>query len=121
LTPGQLNLLLTHLPLDISFVDENDKVRYYSQGKERIFPRSPGIIQNCHPSASVDVVNRIITAFKEGKKDMADFWLETGGRFIYIRYFAVRDQKGTYKGVLELVQDVTEIRQLEGERRLLQW
>lgn len=125
LTPEQLNLILTHLPFDIAFVDENNKVRYYSQGKERIFPRSPGIIgrdvQNCHPPASVDVVNRIITAFKEGKKDVADFWLETGGRFIYIRYFAVRDQKGTYRGVLEVVQDVTGIRQLEGERRLLQW
>ncbi|MGB4481867.1 MAG: DUF438 domain-containing protein [bacterium] len=125
LTPEQLNLVLTHLPFDISFVDEKNKVRYYSQGKERIFPRSPGIIgrdvQNCHPPGSVDVVNKIVAAFKEGKEDTAEFWLETGGRFIHIRYFAVRDQKGTYRGVLEVVQDVTGIRQLEGERRLLQW
>jgi len=125
LTPEQLNLILTHLPFDITYVDEKDKVRYYSQGKDRIFPRSPGIIgrsvQNCHPPASVHVVNKIVAAFKEGTKDVADFWLETGGRFIYIRYFAVRDQEGKYRGVLEVVQDVTGIRQLEGERRLLQW
>jgi len=125
LTAEQINLVLTHLPVDVTYVDENDKVRYYSQGKERIFPRSPGIIgrevQNCHPSDSVHVVNKIVTAFKEGRKDSAEFWLEMNGRFIHIRYFVVRDKEGNYRGVVEVSQDVTEIKQLKGERRILSW
>jgi len=125
LTPEQLDLLLTHLPVDLTFVDENDEVRYYSSGKERIFPRSPGIIgrkvQNCHPPDSVDVVNRIVASFKSGEKDSAEFWLNLKGRLVYIRYFAVRDAAGAYRGVLEVSQDVSGIRALEGERRLLDW
>ncbi len=124
-TPEQVNLMLTHLPVDVSFVNENDEVIYYSQTKERIFPRSPGIIgrkvQNCHPPKSVHVVEAILDAFKKGERDVAEFWLQMKGRFIHIRYFAVRDEAGTYRGTLEVSQDVTEIRALSGARRLLEW
>lgn len=125
LTPEQINLMLTHLPVDITFVDENDEVRYYSAGPERIFPRSPGIIgrnvQNCHPPASVHVVEKIVGAFRSGEKDSAEFWIELKGRFLHIRYFAVRDAVGAYRGTVEVSQDVTGIRALEGQRRLLDW
>lgn len=125
LTPEQLNLILTNLPIDISFVDENDQVKYYSQGQERIFPRSPGIIgrdvKNCHPSSSVHVVEKIVDEFKKGTRSSAEFWLQLNGRFIHIRYFAVRDKNGSYRGVVEAAQDVTDIRALQGEKRLLDW
>jgi uncharacterized protein len=125
LTPEQINLLLTHLPVDISFVDEHDKVAYYSQTEERIFPRSPGIIgrsvQNCHPSKSVHIVDKILQEFKTGNRDSAEFWIQMKGRFIYIRYFAMRDNQGNYRGTLEVSQDVTSIRGLEGDKRLLEW
>lgn len=125
LTPEQVNLILTHLPVDVSFVNENDEVVYYSQAKERIFPRSPGVIgrrvQNCHPPKSVHTVEKLLDAFKNGGKDSADFWIKMGGRLIYIRYFAVRDGAGKYRGTLEVSQDVTGIRALEGEKRLLDW
>jgi uncharacterized protein len=125
LTADQINMMLTHLPVDLTFVNENDEVAYYSQGKERIFARSPGIIgrnvQKCHPPKSVHIVNQILAKMKSGEKNQADFWIQMGGRFIYIRYFAVRDAVGNYKGCLEVSQDVTAIRGLEGERRLLQW
>ena len=120
-----INLMLTHLPVDLTLVDENDRVAYYSQGKERIFPRSPGIIgrevQRCHPPKSVHIVNKILDEFKAGKKDMAEFWIQVDGKFIYIRYLALRSPDGAYKGCLEVSQDITEIRQLVGERRLLDW
>ena len=125
MTLDQINLMLTHLPVDLTFVDENDRVAYYSEGLERIFPRSPAIIgrevRNCHPPKSVHLVNNILDAFKSGARDKAEFWIELGGRFIYIRYFAVRDIKGYYRGTLEVSQDLTEIRKLEGQRRLLDW
>jgi DUF438 domain-containing protein len=125
LTVEQINLLLTHMPVDISFVDENDKVAYYSNTEDRIFPRSPGIIgrsvQNCHPSKSVDMVTSILDSFRDGTKSTAEFWIQLGGKFIHIRYFAVRDAQGTYKGCLEVSQDVAAIRGLEGEKRLLDW
>jgi DUF438 domain-containing protein len=125
LAPELINLLLTHLPVDVSFVDEEDTVRYYSAKKDRIFPRSPGVIgrkvQNCHPPKSIDVVSRILKAFKAGTRDTAEFWIETGGKFVHIRYFAVRDAKGRYRGCLEVSQDVTRIRALAGQKRLLDW
>jgi DUF438 domain-containing protein len=141
----QVNLLLRSLPVDLSFVDENDEVRYYSEGRERIFPRSPGVIgrkvQNCHPPKSVATVNRILQEFRAGSRSVAEFWIrgapvdslrgggrpsrpsqnEHGGRFLHIRYFALRDPRGDYRGCLEVTQDVTAIRALEGERRLLDW
>ena len=120
----QLNLVLSALPLDFQFVDEHDHVLYYSEGG-RIFPRSPGVIgrkvQNCHPPASVHKVQQIIDAFRAGDKSTADFWIELGGKFLHIRYMAVRDAAGAYRGVVETVQDVTGIRALEGQRRLLDW
>jgi DUF438 domain-containing protein len=124
LTLEQLHLMLTILPIDVQFVDEHDQVRFYSEG-ERIFPRSPGVIgrkvQNCHPPASVHKVQQIIDAFRAGDKDTAEFWIALGGKFLHIRYFAVRDAAGAYRGVVETVQDVTGIRALEGQRRLLDW
>ncbi len=120
----QVDLMLTHLPVDLSFVDEDDVVRYYSEG-ERHFPRSPGVIgrrvQNCHPPKSVDMVQRILDAFRAGERDTAAFWIQLHGKFLYIRYFAVRDAGGAYRGCLEVGQDVGAIRQLQGERRLLEW
>jgi len=125
LTASQIMLILNNLPVDITFVDENDEVRYFSEVRHKIFPRSKAIIgrkvQNCHPHDSVEIVNRILKSFREGKKDHADFWITPGGRFIHIRYFALRDTEHNYKGTIEVSQDVTEIRSLEGERRLLQW
>jgi DUF438 domain-containing protein len=124
LTLEQLNLMLTALPIDVQFVDEHDQVRFYSEG-ERIFPRSPGVIgrkvQNCHPPASVHKVQQIIDAFRAGDKSTAEFWIELGGKFLHIRYFALRDATGAYRGVVETTQDVTGIRALEGQRRLLDW
>lgn len=124
LTPEQVNLLVNTIPLDLSFVDENDEVRFFSEGL-RIFPRSPGVIgrkvQNCHPPASVHKVQEILDAFRAGTHDVADFWIEMQGRFLHIRYFAMRDASGAYKGTLETVQDATAVRALEGERRLVDW
>ena len=123
LNPRQLDLILTSLPVDITFVDAEDKVQYYSAQPERIFPRSPGIIgrevQNCHPPSSVHVVQEILDDFRDGRRDTADFWIQMGGKFILIRYFAVRDKDGKYEGCLEVSQDVTGIRALTGEKRLL--
>jgi len=121
----QVDLILKNLPIDISFVDEADTVSYYSDTKDRIFPRTPGVIgravQNCHPPKSVHLVKEILKAFREGKKDAAEFWIETKGKFVHIRYFALRDARGRYRGCLEVSQDVTEIRRLAGEKRLLDW
>ncbi|MBN2082115.1 DUF438 domain-containing protein [bacterium] len=125
ISPEQVNLLFNHLPVEISFTDEHHIVRFFSEGQERIFPRSPGVIgrhvENCHPPKSVQMVKEILAAFEKGERSVAEFWLELGGRFIHIRYFAVRDSLGRFRGTLEVVQDVTAIRALEGERRLLEW
>jgi len=125
LSVEQVNLLLTNLPVDISFVDENDTVVYYSATRERIFPRTPGVIgrkvQNCHPPKSLDVVTQILGAFRAGRRDVAEFWIDLNGKFIHVRYFALRDGGGKYRGSLEVSQDVTGIRALRGERRLLDW
>ncbi|HDQ72974.1 MAG TPA: DUF438 domain-containing protein [Chloroflexi bacterium] len=123
LTPQEVNHLLTHLPVDITYVDAEDTVRYFSQGRERIFPRSPAIVgrkvQKCHPPASVHIVQQILDDFRTGRRDEAEFWIQMGPKFIHIRYFAVRDEQGKYQGTLEATQNVTRIRALEGERRLL--
>ena len=121
----QLSLFLDALPIDCTYVDEHNKVRYFNRPKDRIFPRSPSVIgrdvRNCHPAESVDVVNQIIEAFRKNEQSEANFWIEMRGKFLYIRYFALRDKDGNYKGVLELSQEVSEIRNLQGQRRLLQW
>jgi DUF438 domain-containing protein len=123
LTLAQINLMLLNLPVDITFVDENDTVRYFSETPARIFKRTPAIIgrkvQNCHPPASVDKVVKIVEDFRAGKRDTAEFWIQMGGKFIHIRYFAMRDSEGNYRGTLEVSQDLTGLRKLEGEKRLL--
>jgi len=125
MTLEQVNLMLTHLSLDISFIDENDNVLYYSDVPERIFPRSPGVIgrnvKNCHPPRSQNIVFKILDAFKKGTKDVAEFWFDMKGKFIYIRYFAVRDKEGKYRGTLEVSQDITHIRKISGTQKLLNW
>lgn len=124
LTLEQLNLMLQLIPFDITYVDAHDRVRFYSEG-ERVFPRSPGAIgrevRNCHPPASVDKVERILAEFKAGTKDLAEFWIQLGEKFVHIRYFAIRNTAGVYEGCLEVVQDATGVRALQGQRRLLDW
>lgn len=120
-----LDLMLKNLPLDVSFVDANDRVLYYSDSPHRVFPRSPGVIgravQNCHPQKSVATVERILEAFRKKEKDKADFWIQMGDRFIIISYKALYDDDGTYLGTLESSWDATDIRALQGQRRLLDW
>ncbi|MFW9994059.1 MAG: DUF438 domain-containing protein [Candidatus Odinarchaeota archaeon] len=123
ITLEQLELFLNHLPVDITFVDEEDTVRYFSEG-ERIFIRTKAIIgrkvHNCHPPKSYDVVDRILKEFKSNKRDMAEFWIDNfKGKFIHIRFFAIRDSSGKYRGTIEVAQDVTGIRKLQGEKRIL--
>ncbi len=125
LTPEQVNSIFKTLPIDITYVNENDQVVFYNRGAERVFPRSAGIIGRevkfCHPPKSIDQVLTILEAFKNGTQNKAEFWIEFKERFIHISYFAVRDENRNYKGVIEMSQDVTDIRKLEGEKRLLEW
>jgi hypothetical protein len=123
LSLDELMAVLNTLPLDVTFVDKDDKVRYFSEGKNRIFVRPRSIIgrtvQNCHPPQSVDVVEKILRLFKDGKQESAEFWINFKDRLVHIRYFAVRGGAGEYLGTLEVTQDITEITKLEGERKLL--
>ncbi len=120
---GDILPLLNTLPVDLTFVGPDDTVKYFSESKDRIFARPRAIVgrkvQNCHPPQSVDVVEKILGSFKNGSRDSYEFWLELGGKFIHIRYFALRDAKRRYLGTLEVSQDVTHIRKLEGQKRLL--
>ena len=119
----ELEAVLNTLPVDITFVDKEDRVRYFSQSKERIFPRTKAVIgrkvQQCHPQKSLHVVEEILSDFKENKREEAGFWINLGGRLVYIRYFAVRDKAEKYVGCLEVTQDITDIKKIEGEKRLL--
>ena len=119
----ELEAVLNTLPVDITFVDKEDRVRYFSQSKERIFPRTKAIIgrkvQQCHPQKSLHVVEEILNDFRENKRDRAEFWISLEGRLIYIRYFAVRDKAEKYLGCLEVTQDITDIKKIEAEKRLL--
>jgi len=119
----ELEPLFNSLPVDITFVDNEDRVRYFSQTKDRIFVRAKAIIgrevKNCHPQKSVHVVSQIVSDFKSGKRDNADFWINLNDRMILIRYYAVRNKDGDYLGTVEVSQDITEIQQLSGEKRLL--
>lgn len=123
LKADELQYILNTLPLDITFVGNDDTVKYFSQGKERIFPRTKTIIgrnvSNCHPPASVHIVEGIVEDLKAGKKDHEDFWIKMGERFVYIRYFAVRNNAGEFLGVLEVTQDIKPIQDLTGEKRLV--
>ncbi len=122
LTIKQLELLFSHLPVDITFIDENDRVTYFSSGPERIFTRTKAIIgrkvQNCHPPKSVHIVEQILNDFKNNKRDNVEFWLSYRNKFVNIRYFAIRDTKGQYKGTLEMTQDISDIRELKNEKRV---
>jgi len=125
LTLEQINIMLKTLPVDITFVNEKDEVAYYSDTEDRIFPRSRGIIgravQKCHPPNSVHIVEDILQKFKSGEKDVAEFWIQLGDNFVMIRYFAMRDDENNYVGTLEVSQELSHLRSLKGERRLVQW
>ncbi len=123
LTKEELAAILNTIPFDMTFVDKNDTVRYFTRGKERIFARSKAIIgrkvQHCHPPKSMHIVEKILNDFKTGKEERAAFWLELGGKFIHIEYLALKDKTGEYLGTLEVSQDLTEKRALTGEQRIL--
>jgi PAS domain S-box-containing protein len=125
LEPEIIEFMLNSLPIEISFVDENNEVSYFNKNGNRIFPRPRSVIgkkvQQCHPKKSLNKVMEIIDAFKNGKKDVANFWISLNERLIYIRYFAVRDNNGRYLGTLEVSQDITDIKKIAGEKRLLDW
>ncbi|MEM0007620.1 MAG: DUF438 domain-containing protein [Candidatus Bathyarchaeia archaeon] len=125
LTKEEIEAILNTLPVDITFVDKDDAVKYFSKADKRIFVRTKAIlgrkVQLCHPQKSVHVVNRILEAFKKGERDVAEFWIQMGDRLIHIRYFAVRDKDGKYLGTMEVSQDITDIKKIEGEKRLLDW
>lgn len=125
LTPEQIMMIFNHLPVDITYVDENDEVRYFSTPEKRVFPRTKAVIgrkvQNCHPPESIDVVNKIVASFKSGEKSRADFWINMKAEMILIRYFAIRDAEGKYRGTVEVTEEIGEIQKLKGQKRLLDW
>jgi uncharacterized protein len=125
LTFAQLESIFATLPVDLTFVDAEDRVRFFSEGRNRVFHRAKAVIgrkvQHCHPPASVGTVNRILDDFRSGAQSVAEFWINMRGRFVHIRYFALRDAIGAYQGTLEVTQDLTRERALEGDRRLLQY
>lgn len=120
----ELTYMLNTLPIDITFVGSDDNVRYFSQSSERVFPRTKSIIgrnvSNCHPPASVHIVEGIVEDFKAGKKEHEDFWIKMGDKYVYIRYFAVRNQEGKFLGVVEVTQDIKPIQEITGEKRLVE-
>ena len=122
LKPKEMELIFSHLPVDITFVDKNDTVKFFSNAKERIFPRTRTIIgrkvENCHPPASVHIVDQLVNDFKSGKKDSEDFWIHLGGKYVLIRYFAIRDEQGVYQGTMEVTQDIEPIQKITGEKRI---
>ena len=125
LSKEEVEAILNTLPVDITFVDEEDTVKYFNKAEKRIFVRTKAVIgrkvQLCHPQKSIHIVNRILEAFKTGEKDVAEFWIQKDDRLIHIRYFAVRDKDGKYLGTVEVTQDITDIKKIEGEKRLLDW
>jgi hypothetical protein len=125
LSHEQLAGILEAIPVEISFVDQNDSVKFWNKHETRIFKRPASVIgqsvQNCHPKQSVDKVNQILSDFKSGRRDTAQFWIDLKGGKVHIRYFAVRDRTGRYLGTLEATQDITDIKKIEGEKRLLEY
>ncbi|HHV27466.1 MAG TPA: DUF438 domain-containing protein [Tissierellia bacterium] len=123
LSSEEINQIFNAIPGDMTFIDKDDIVKYFSQDENRIFPRTKAVIgrsvQNCHPPASVHVVEKLLADFKSGKKDSEDFWIKMGDLYVLIRYFAIRDENGEYLGTLEFTQDIAPIRAIEGEKRLL--
>lgn len=122
LTPKELELIFSHLPVDITFVDKHDTVKFFSATKDRIFPRTRTIIgrkvENCHPPASVHIVDQLVADFKSGKKEQEDFWIRMGEKYVSIRYFAIRDAQGDYQGTLEVTQDIAALQKITGEKRI---
>lgn len=125
LSKEEVEAILDTLPIDISFIDKDDRVKYFNKAEKRIFVRTKAVIgrtvQMCHPQESVHIVNRIIEAFRRGEKDSAEFWITLDNRLVHIRYFAVRDKDGKYLGTMEVTQDLADIKKIEGQRRLLDW
>jgi len=125
LNKEQLEGILEAVPLEISFIDQNDLVKFWNKHETRIFKRPSSVVgkavQNCHPKQSVDKVNRVLSDLKSGGRDSAEFWIDLGEKSVYIRYFAVRDKAGRYLGTLEATQDITQIKKIEGEKRLLEY
>lgn len=125
LTREQLDGLINALPVDITFIDADDTVRYFNKPEKRFFVRTKAVlgrkVQMCHPQKSLDVVTTILDSFKSGKNDVAEFWINLNNRLVHIRFFVVRDNNGKYLGTMEVVQDITKIKRIEGERRLLNW
>jgi PAS domain S-box-containing protein len=125
LNKEQLEGILEAIPVEISFIDENDLVKFWNKHETRIFKRPSSVVgkavQNCHPKQSVDKVNQVLFNLKSGRRDSAQFWIDLGEKKVYIRYFAVRDKAGRYLGTLEATQDITQIKKIEGEKRLLEY
>jgi PAS domain S-box-containing protein len=125
LSKEEIEAILNALPIDISFVDADDVVKYFNKAEKRIFARTKAVIgrkvQMCHPQKSVHIINKILEAFKKGKKDSAEFWITMNNRLVHIRYFAVRDKNGKYLGTMEVTQDLTDLKKIEGQKRLLDW
>lgn len=123
LTQQELEYMLSTLPVDITFIDKDDTVKFFSNNADRIFARTKAVIgrtvQNCHPPASVQVVNKLLEDFKAGKKDSEDFWIKMGDLYVYIRYFAIRNGKGEYLGTMEVTQNIKPIQEIQGEKRLM--
>jgi DUF438 domain-containing protein len=125
LSKEEIEAILNALPVDISFVDADDAVKYFNKAEKRIFVRTKAVIgrkvQMCHPQKSVHIVNKILEAFKKGEKDSAEFWITMNNRLVDIRYFAVRDKNEKYLGTIEVTQDLTDLKKIEGQKRLLDW
>jgi PAS domain S-box-containing protein len=125
LTKEEVEAILNSLPVDITFVDKDDVVKFFNKTEKHIFVRTKAVIgrkvQLCHPQKSIHIVNRILESFKKGERDVAEFWIQRSNRLIHIRYFAVRDKSGKYLGTMEVVQDITDLKKIEGEKRLLDW
>jgi len=125
LNKEQVEGILEAIPLEISFTDQNDLVKFWNKHETRIFKRPSSVVgkavQNCHPKQSVDKVNQMLSDFKSDRRDSAEFWINLGEKSVYIRYFAVRDKAGRYLGTLEATQDITQIKKIEGEKRLLEY
>lgn len=125
LSKEEVEAILDSLPVDISFIDKEDRVKYFNKAEERIFVRTKAVlgrkVQLCHPQKSVHIVDKILKAFKAGKKDAAEFWIQKDNSLVHIRYFAVRDRSGKYLGTMEVTQDITDIKKIKGQKRLLDW
>jgi PAS domain S-box-containing protein len=125
LSREEIEAVLDTLPIDITFVDKEDAVKYFNKAEKRVFVRAKSVIgrkvQLCHPQKSIHIVNKIVEAFKKGEKDVAEFWIQMNNRLIQIRYFAVRDKSGKYLGTMEVTQDITDLKKIEGQKRLLDW